>query len=71
MKLYLLTAYVGERWEYYDSAVVASDTPEDAKTIHPNGMETSKAWESGSWYLLQIMYLLSISEKLLKVLSVA
>lgn len=37
MKLFLLTQRSVTGWDTYDSAVVAADCEETAKTIHPSG----------------------------------
>ena len=36
MKLYLLTRDEKTDWDTYDSAVVAAESPEDARSIHPD-----------------------------------
>ena len=37
MKLYIISQEVNTGYDTYDSAVVAAESEEDAKTIHPGG----------------------------------
>ena len=39
MKLYIISQDVNDDYDTYDSAVVAAESEEDAKTIHPSGRE--------------------------------
>lgn len=40
MKLYLLSQSVNNEYDTYDSCVVAAESEEEAKLIHPNGFGT-------------------------------
>ena len=39
MKLFLLSQNTNNEWDTYDSAVVCAESEEDAKTIHPQGLD--------------------------------
>jgi hypothetical protein len=53
MNLYLLTQNKNTGYDTYDSCVVASESEEDAKTIHPNGEinlpNSEREYSSYSW----------------------
>ena len=51
MNLYLITQSVNNDYDTYDSAVVAAESEEKAKTIHPAGYKDwdGKAADYGSW----------------------
>jgi len=48
MKLYLITQNVVDGYDTYDSAVVAAESPEDARKIHPSEFVTHVTNEK--WY---------------------
>lgn len=47
MKLYLISQSENNDYDTYDSAVVAAESPEDARTIHPIEPATHDDW--GRW----------------------
>ena len=50
MNLYLVSQTINENYDTYDSFVVAANTPEEARSIHPNGQPIdSKAIRYGDW----------------------
>lgn len=61
MKLWLISQSTNNGYDTYDSAIVAAETAEDARRLHPDGdvwvvdtgwvdPETRKpAWQSGTW----------------------
>ena len=38
MNIYLISQEVNNDWNTYDSAIVAAESVEDAKTLHPDGI---------------------------------
>lgn len=46
MNLYLLTDNTPGGYDTYDSCVVCAESPEEAKTYHPNG---SERWINNKW----------------------
>lgn len=48
-KLWLLTQNVNIDNDTYDSCVVAADTEEDAKRIHPSKWQHEPPWDGCSW----------------------
>lgn len=45
MKIYLISQTQNTDYDTFDSAVVAADTEQEAKKIHPSGEE----WEPETW----------------------
>ena len=55
MNIYLISQTINRGWDIYDSAVVVAESADDAKKIHPAGIEggdieTPIAAQNGSWY---------------------
>ncbi len=44
MNLYLLTQDVNDDWDTYQGAVVAAESEDEARNIHPSGNLDEKAW---------------------------
>lgn len=49
MKLWLISQSFNTSYDTYDSAVVAAETEEDAKLIHPEG----DFWDGSAWCYLR------------------
>lgn len=49
MKLYVLSQNVNNRYDTYDSILVAAESPEDAKTIDPYDKPFEDKGEYTSW----------------------
>lgn len=47
MKLFLISQIINLGYDTYDSAVVAAQDQDDARTIHPNG---SVLLDGGNWH---------------------
>ena len=47
MKLWLISQNVNNRWDTYDSAVVAAETEEEARNIYPN--DDNVRWNGSKW----------------------
>lgn len=48
MKLWRISQNVNNRWDTYDSAVVAAETEEEARCTYPDRNEDTN-WMSGKW----------------------
>jgi hypothetical protein len=53
MKLWLISQNVNTAYDTYDSAVVAAETEEEAKTMHPQHLfkqySWNKGWDNNTW----------------------
>lgn len=49
MKLYLISQDVNNDWDTYDSAVVAAETEEQARVMHPGGGTINPNSQFSSW----------------------
>ena len=50
MKLWLISQDVNNRWDTYDSAVVAAETEDEARNIYPDKWDSSpKRWNGSKW----------------------
>ena len=52
MKLWLIQQSENDDYDTYDSAIVAADTEDEAKRIHPGGWdwdENGDMWQSHTW----------------------
>lgn len=44
MNLYLITQEVNNNYDTYDSAVVAAETEDEARAIHPSSLSDEETW---------------------------
>jgi len=53
MKLWLISQNVNTSYDTYDSAVVAAETEEEAKTMHPQHLfkqySCNQGWDNDTW----------------------
>ena len=50
MKLWLISQDVNNRWDTYDSAVVAAETENEARNIYPDNWDNNpKKWNGSKW----------------------
>lgn len=66
MKLYLISRIGTTRWDEYDSAVVAAESEEDAKNIHPDRCSAVGESEFDTWVptdKIDVKYLGETEEK--------
>ncbi len=54
MKLWIISQGENTYYDTYDSAVVAAETEAEAKAIHPDGIDPSKASEGMAIHLRRI-----------------
>ena len=51
MNIYLITQEINDGWDTYDSAVVVAESVDDARSIHPNGVDdTVMLTPENTWY---------------------
>lgn len=48
MKLWFLSQDINNRYDTFDNCVVAAETEEEAKKVHPSGDQSG--WENRKWY---------------------
>lgn len=49
MKLWLISRDIGRDYDVYNAAVVAAETADDARTIHPDGSGTPVEPNADKW----------------------